>query len=103
MKVVNQNEWRKRVITQYLDLIILEKLANSRTWGYVIFNHVKKEFGVRLYAADLYPRLRSMQKDGLIKSEETSEKRRKQYEITPDGLSFLRYGIKVLNEFINET
>ena len=72
-----------------MDLMVLSALAQRPMYGYLLQQNVERNSGgrVTVQAGTLYPLLHRLEDDGLVRSrwDETTGRRRKWYELTPDG------------------
>ena len=81
---------------------ILHKIAQKPVHGYEIIHDIdsKTEGAWRPGAGSLYPILKSLESEGLIKPDETSgEETRKVYHITPKGEEALAESRQLFNNF----
>jgi len=75
---------RKRLITTFLDLVILYRIeAISSSTGYAVRDHIYRKFNILLSPGTVYSALYSMEREGLVKGEWKGRKR--VYHITPEG------------------
>ncbi len=75
---------RKRLITTFLDLVILCRIeALSSSTGYAVRDHIYRKFNILLSPGTVYSTLYSMEREGLVKGEWRGRKR--VYRITPEG------------------
>ncbi|MCJ7635498.1 helix-turn-helix transcriptional regulator, partial [Candidatus Bathyarchaeota archaeon] len=79
---------------------ILKELDNKPMHGYEIIKALGEEFGgpFRPSAGAIYPTLQALKNEGLIKGEETDDKR--VYTITPEGLRVMKEEENKLKEVI---
>ena len=69
-------EMQKRIVMNFLDTIVLAKLANSKPMsGYDVINFVHEEFDVLISSGTVYSLLYSMERKGLINGEWNVKKR----------------------------
>jgi DNA-binding PadR family transcriptional regulator len=74
-----------------LDLVVLQYLRAHPMHGYKIIASLRKNFGVYFGPSTIYPLLSTLEGNGYIKShwDLQSERPRKVYSITPQGLELL--------------
>ena len=84
-----------------LIMVVLSQLKNEE-YGYSLINKLK-ENGITIESNTLYPLLRRLENQGLLKSEwkTNEEKPRKYYLITKDGLKVLEKSKEHWNEYSN--
>ncbi|MEM0506640.1 MAG: PadR family transcriptional regulator [Thermosphaera sp.] len=87
-------------VKKYLSLKILEILSKGDKHGYAIAKEIFQNIGMKTSAGILYPMLRSLEKDGLIKSRKVHEGSRlkKVYTITDKGREILRNNETLIEE-----
>jgi len=73
----------RRVVTIFLDVLILLKLRNASLSGYDIISYVHKRFGMLISSGTVYSCLYHLERDGLIKGELVQRKR--VYMLTEKG------------------
>jgi DNA-binding PadR family transcriptional regulator len=89
------NNTRKQVQSKLtkglIDMIILNYLEREEMHGYQLICKIRKDFGVSLGPSSVYPLLGLIEKKGYVKSTWSmdSERPRKVYQITNQGISFL--------------
>ena len=77
-------EMERRMVTSFLDTIILAELKNSSPLsGYDVMDFVHKKFGFLISPGTAYALLYSMERKGLIKS--TLAQRKRVYVLTDKG------------------
>lgn len=74
---------RRRVIKNFMDILILTELKKEPISGYDVISHIYKSFGVLVSSGTVYSLLYSMERDGLIKGAQNSRKR--VYKLTEKG------------------
>ena len=65
----------RRVVTIFLDVLILLKLRNASLSGYDIISYVHKRFDMLISSGTVYSCLYHLERDGLIKGELVQRKR----------------------------
>jgi DNA-binding PadR family transcriptional regulator len=65
----------KRVVTIFLDVLILLKLRNAPLSGYDIISYIHKRFDMLISSGTVYLCLYHLERDGLIKGELVQRKR----------------------------
>lgn len=73
----------RRVVTIFLDVLILLKLRNASLSGYDIISYVHKRFDMLISSGTVYSCLYQLERDGLIKGELVQRKR--VYMLTEKG------------------
>lgn len=95
MQVENMNhkarEVQIKLMRGLLDLVVLQYLRSHPVHGYKIISSLRKNFGVYFGPSTIYPLLSTLEGKGYIKSQWDlqSERPRKVYSITPQGLDLL--------------
>jgi DNA-binding PadR family transcriptional regulator len=79
-------------------LLILVSLAGGAKHGYLMMEDIEKLSGVRLGPGTLYGALTRLDKHGLIKALDSSDRRRP-YCLTDKGASFLKAQLTTLESF----
>ena len=74
---------RERIIKNFVDVIILRRLEKDCSTGYDIILAIQKKFNILTNSRKIYSTLDSLEKKGLIKSEQTL--RKKSYRLTKNG------------------
>jgi DNA-binding PadR family transcriptional regulator len=103
------NKMHRRVIQSFLDVVILLELKKRPLSGYDLISFVHNRFDILLSSGTVYSYLYSLERGGLIKSENTE--RRRVYTLTESGeetaRAFLNSREKILglisNLFAGET
>ena len=82
---------KQRFARDFLDVVVLRLIQVKPRWGYEIMTEVRNAFQIKIGAGRIYPLLSGLEANGLIKSRWRYEgrKRKKLYEITPQGIQFL--------------
>jgi DNA-binding PadR family transcriptional regulator len=102
------NQMHKRIVRNFLDIVILTELRKRPMSGYDVISFVYNKFHMLLSSGTVYSNLYFLEINGLIKGEQAE--RRKIYTLTEHGKetvdSFLNSKEKilglVLNLFIDE-
>lgn len=96
-------EMNKRIINSFLDMLILIKLRKEPLSDYDILNFANSNFNVLLNSDTLHQSMSLLERDGLIKSEETQTK--KIYSLTKPGeekaTEFIESKGKILGLLLN--
>lgn len=66
---------RKRVIKNFIDILVLTKLRNSPMSGYDVISYIHKRFGILVSSGTVYSLLYSLERQGLIKGAINGRKR----------------------------
>ncbi len=74
---------RRRLVSAFMDLVILSRLKERPMSGYDIISLVYRKFRVLPGSGSVYSLLYSMERKGLIKG--TWDERRRIYVLTPKG------------------
>jgi len=77
------NEVNKKIISSFLDILILIFLRGCSMNGHEIIKHVNGKFNTLMSSGTVYSHLQSMEIKGLIKREESE--RRRMYTLTEKG------------------
>ena len=73
----------RRIVTVFLDALILLKLRNAPLSGYDIVSYIHKRFAVPICTGTVYTCLYHLERDGLIKGEHAQ--RKKTYVLSEKG------------------
>ena len=73
----------KRIITIFLDMLILLKLRNGPSSGYDVISYIHKRFAVPICTGTVYTCLYHLERDGLIKGDYVQ--RKKTYVLSEKG------------------
>jgi DNA-binding PadR family transcriptional regulator len=73
----------RRVITNFLDVLILLKLRNAPLSGYDILSYIHKRFNTLISTGTVYSCLYHLERDGLIKGDYVQ--RKKMYVLSKRG------------------
>ena len=71
---------QKRVIQNFMDILILAEMKKSMVSGYDVICIIHKRFGILLSSGTVYSLLYSLERDGLIKG--TWNQRKRVYTLT---------------------
>ena len=78
---------RKKVVSDFLDLIILSKLGNGGlTSGYEFMGFIHEKYGFLISAGTIYSKLYSLEREGFITG--CFSRRKRVYKITDLGKQF---------------
>jgi PadR family transcriptional regulator PadR len=86
------HNWKTQLRKGYLDLCILNHLANEEFYGYDLVQKLKEAEGTTMREGIIYPVLARLQDDGFVtsvKRPSTSGPPRKYYQITDAGRTAL--------------
>jgi len=91
---------KQRFARGFLDIVILKLIQVKPRWGYEIMAEIRSTFQIKAGASKIYPLLMSLEANGFIKSRWKYEgrKRKKLYEITPQGAQF----VETVHNFLKE-
>jgi len=83
----------------FLDLVILSLLNSSPMTGYVLKKSLVKQYRLKASYGTLYPRLKTLQKEGILKDSENlgkfaSRSTGTNYELTPLGRKILDQNLR---------
>jgi DNA-binding PadR family transcriptional regulator len=89
----------------FVDLVMLSLLDSFPMTGYALRKLLVSQFGLKTSYGTLYPRLKSLQKSGIIKYSEVAgvlAARRSgiSYELTPSGKKVLNSNLRLFQEFL---
>ena len=73
----------RRVVTNFLDILLLVKLRNASLSGYDMISYIHKRFDMPISSGTVYSCLYHLERDGLIKGELVQRKR--VYMLTEKG------------------
>lgn len=92
----------QRILGGFIRLHILHHAAGQAVYGQWMMEELR-EHGYRISAGTLYPMLRGLERDGLLRSEDDPATPRKRlYRITPAGEEGLREARERLRELFHE-
>ena len=86
------SELKKRFSRSFLDLLVLHMLTGEHLWGYRIMSLLHSRYEIRVGPSVIYPLLDSLEKKGLLDSDEIykGKRRRKIYQATPEGMGLIK-------------
>jgi len=97
------NQMHRRMVKNFLDMVILMELRARSMSGYDVISFVHNKFHVLLSSGTVYSNLYFLERNGLIKSEWVQ--RRRVYVLTEQGEEKVRAFIsakdKILGLFLN--
>ncbi len=96
-----ENEWKKGSA----ELLVLSLLEDQPRHGYDICKLIQVRSGgaLQFHVTSLYPLLHRLEKQGWIQGkwvEKAEQRRRRYYQLTPEGLQALRSQQKSWTEFV---
>lgn len=93
MKIDSFGEIRKRIISEFLDLVILSVLyyQSDHVSGYDIIKYLHERFGFRASPGSVYSNLYALERQGLLKAWQIGKKR--VYALTPEGRKTTKFNI----------
>lgn len=74
---------RKRIIKNFMDILILTELKNSPISGYDVISHIHTRFDILVSSGTVYSLLYSLERDGLIQG--VWNQRKRVYTLTEKG------------------
>jgi DNA-binding PadR family transcriptional regulator len=77
------NTMYQRFLKEFMDVLIMVKMAEGETSGYDVISYFHQKFDFLISPGSVYSVLYSMERDGLIKARGTDRKR--VYTLTPRG------------------
>ena len=91
MYMVEMRKIDKQMTKGLLDIIVLSLLRSKSMHGYKIITSIRKNFGVYFGPSTVYPFLKKLEEEGLVKShwDTTNDRPRKVFSLTPNGISVL--------------
>lgn len=97
--------WRRQMQKGYLKLAALFVLTRGSLHGYKMMKRIKElTLGVITpTAGGLYPALKELEKEGLIKGEWRTEERKKVYKITDKGKDVFKKAVEKYFELVSFT
>lgn len=90
---------RRRLIKNFMDVIILMQLRKSPMSGYDVISYVHKRFGILMSSGTVYSLLYSLERNGLIKG--SWNQRKRIYKLTKKGGKNIEAVIKANGEIQN--
>lgn len=82
------NKMHRRIVQSFLDIVILLELKKRSISGYDLISFVHNKFDIMLSSGTVYSCLYSLEREGLVKSENTERKR--VYTLTETGKETVR-------------
>lgn len=73
----------RRIVVDFLDVLILLKLRNSSFSGYDIISYIHKRFNILISSGTVYSCLYRLERDGLIEGK--TGQRKRVYTLTQKG------------------
>lgn len=89
-----------RIIKSALELVVLRSAGQTSVTGYDTISLIHSKFGILLSPGTVYPVLKRLEEEGLIKSTETP--RRRGYSLTPFGKLVVVTSLKEWDEISSE-
>jgi PadR family transcriptional regulator PadR len=91
--VNDRKEVQTKLAKGLLDIIVLQNLRTKPMHGYQMITQIRKSFGVYFGPSSIYPLMAQLEQKGYIRSEWNveSERPRKVYKLTSEGLAFLNF------------
>jgi PadR family transcriptional regulator len=91
--VYDRKEVQAKLAKGLLDIIVLQNLRTKPMHGYQMITQIRKSFGVYFGPSSIYPLMAQLEQKGYIRSEWNveSERPRKVYKLTSEGLAFLNF------------
>lgn len=77
------NEINERIVKNFLDVVVMEKLKNESLSGYDFISYINKRFSMLISAGTVYSLLYSLERKQLI--EGSGEERRRTYKLSEKG------------------
>jgi DNA-binding PadR family transcriptional regulator len=74
---------RKRVIKNFLDVLVLANMTDKPLSGYDVIGIIHKKYDVLVSSGTVYSQLYSLEREGLISG--VQNKRKRIYELTEEG------------------
>lgn len=93
-------EIEKRFAKDFLDIFVLRLIRGKPRWGYELITEIRNRYRIKIGQSTIYPLLKSLENSGLIwgRWESYGKKKRKVYEITPEGIEL----IDSYNDYLKE-
>ena len=93
MKIDSFGEIKKRILSEFLDLVILSVLyyQSDHVSGYDILKYLHERFGFRASPGSVYSNLYALERQGLLKAWQIGKKR--VYTLTPKGKKTTKFNI----------
>lgn len=90
---------RKRVIQNFMDILILTEMKKGSLSGYDVIGIVHGKFGVLMSSGTVYSLLYSLEREGWLRG--VWNQRKRVYELTQKGEDHIKLIIKVNEEVKN--
>ena len=90
---------RKRVIQNFMDIMILTEIKKRSLSGYDVIGLVHNKFGVLMSSGTVYSLLYTLERDGLIKG--VWNQRKRVYQLTENGEQNIKVITKANQEVQN--
>jgi DNA-binding PadR family transcriptional regulator len=90
---------RKRVIQNFMDILVLTEMKKGALSGYDVIGLVHNRFGVLMSSGTIYSLLYSLERDGLIKG--VWNQRKRVYELAEKGEQNIKVITKANEEIQN--
>lgn len=90
---------KKRVITNFMDILVLTEMKKGALSGYDIIDMIQKRFGILVSPGTVYNLLYSLERNGFIKNVGSQQKR--VYSLTTQGERNIKLFMKANNEIQN--
>jgi len=90
---------RKRIIQNFMDIMILTEMRKGSLSGYDVIGLVHNKFGVLMSSGTVYSMLYSLERDGVIKG--VWNQRKRVYELTEKGEQNIKVIAKANQEIQN--
>ena len=90
----------KRIVKQYVEILVLDELRKHELHGYGFIDLIRKRYGFEPSPSMIYPVLKELMKKGFVEAIErySGSKRYIVYRITEKGLEFLSEHRDLLEE-----
>jgi DNA-binding PadR family transcriptional regulator len=90
---------RKRIIKNFMDILILTELKKQSLSGYDVMGLIHKKFDILISSGTVYSLLYSLEREGLIKG--VTNQRTRTYELTEKGERDMKLITKANEEIQN--
>jgi DNA-binding PadR family transcriptional regulator len=96
---------REDLTMTLVDLAMLSLLDSVPMTGYALRKMLVSQFGLKTSYGTLYPRLKSLEKSGIIKYSDnirlfSARKSGISYELTPNGKQVFAFNLRLFQEFL---
>lgn len=99
MKSNIKERLHRRIIKEFMDILILSELARVPMSGYDIIKFIRRRFGILVSSGTVYSILYSMEREGMIAG--IASDRKRIYRITENGEQSIRSIRRLNGETIN--